>query len=176
MADEPENKYIPNQIGSVNPETEPKANIPGVEEKRRPGRQPKAPAVVDTRNTNYSPSPERNDLVQSVQPTGRGGVSGDAGDSGPNNLGDWDNDGQAGGDIKNQKMFPVKLLKNYRPAGYWERMTLDGERGNRPTVEKGQEGTIADRVNAGYSIYLPIDEAKDIIKKGLAVRADDLPD
>jgi len=74
-----EETLVPNQSGSVSPETEPKADIPGVAEKRKPGRPPKAPPAAA--DANYTPSIERNNEQQAYQPTAGTGVAG---------YGDWD--------------------------------------------------------------------------------------
>lgn len=62
------------------------------------------------------------------------------------------------------KTFPVKLLKNYRPVGAF---MVEGEDDLRePTGEE-----LA-KVPAGVCIHLPIDEARGIIEKGIAKRND----
>jgi len=57
-------------------------------------------------------------------------------------------------------MFPVKLIRNYRPIGQF---TIGGE---APSVE----GRL--KVFAGASIEIEIDEAKAMMASGIAVRND----
>lgn len=188
-----EETLVPNQSGSVSPETEPKADIPGVAEKRKPGRPPKAPPAAA--DANYTPSIERNNEQQAYQPTAGTGVAG---------YGDWDDfDESALADttetwkpepvltklatlvpkefdspapIKppdaNEKLFPVFLKRNYRPAtDRWYPVLADGRVGRQPKREEGD----SIKVMAGYKVLLPLSEARQLIERGLAVRADDLP-
>lgn len=93
-----------------------------------------------------------------------------------------------------EKMFPVKLLKNYRPAGTYEVVGyhrqeraakdaagrvlilqeagfVEGETAPPPFPGVGFDHKIwADTV-----VRLPLDEAKRLVGKKLAERADDLP-
>lgn len=57
-------------------------------------------------------------------------------------------------------MFPVKLLRNYHPVSDF---TIDGR---EPTVEERQ------KVFAGISIEINVDEARTMIDKNIAVRND----
>ena len=61
-------------------------------------------------------------------------------------------------------LFPVKLLRNYRPAGEF---TIGGE---APTEEQKA------KVFAGASIEVPVEEARDVIAKGIATRNDPIAD
>jgi len=176
-----------------NPETEPKADIPGVEEKRRPGRPPKAvtKAAIGNTSTNYVPSAERNNLDQALQPTGMGTVAGglDFDESDLTEVSEaWraekivpglakiaaeadDSPSPISAPEAGEKLFPVRMLRNYRPAtDRWYPILLNGKLGKAPT-----EGESV-KVKAGYKIALPMSEAKQVIARGLAERADALPD
>jgi hypothetical protein len=61
-------------------------------------------------------------------------------------------------------LFPVKLLRNYRPAG---KFTIGGE---DPTEEQQA------KVLAGTSIEVPVEEARSVIDKGIATRNDPIDD
>jgi hypothetical protein len=63
-----------------------------------------------------------------------------------------------------QKLFPVKLLRNYRPAGSFKVETAEGVRD--PSVEE-----LA-KVRVGVVIHLPIEEARTIIDSKIAARND----
>ncbi len=189
--------YTPNQIGSVSPETEPKADVPGVAEKRKPGRPAKAitTARVDNSNANYTPSVERNNVDQALQPAAGHGVAGfgDWSDFDEDNLADiteaWkpepvnnrlaslvpremDSPSPIRAPDEKEKLFPVFLKRNYRPAtDRWYPVTNDGRVGRQPKREDG-DGI---KILAGYKVLLPLSEAKQLIERGLATRADDLP-
>ncbi len=196
MADDPKT-HEPNQHGSVNPETEPKQDIPGVEEKRKPGRPPKAAthAFVDNTSTQYTPSPERNDIDQAKQPTGTKGkgVAG-WGDFDESDLqeteGEWRDErvsGRMAGLVakendspppipapdKGEPLFPVRMLRNYRPASdRWYPILTNGKLGKRPPVEDG----ASPKIQKGYFVALPQSEAVQLVKRGLAERQDALPE
>lgn len=89
------------------------------------------------------------------------------------------------------KLFPVKLLKNYRPAGAYElvgyhqpEITQKDSAGKVTVVQKAEfiEGQIAPppypgvgfdtKVWAETVIKLPVDEAKAVVAKKIAERAD----
>jgi hypothetical protein len=93
-----------------------------------------------------------------------------------------------------EKMFPVKLLKNYRPAGAHEvvgyhrpEKSQKGTAGKVVVVQEAAfiEGETAPppypgvgfdtKVWASTVLKLPIEEAKKLVGKNLAVRADALP-
>lgn len=95
---------------------------------------------------------------------------------------------------KGKGMFPVKLLKNYVPmdkydvVGWHKPAVVRKDAGGRMvTVERaefrtGEEAPPAlagtgypGRVLAGTVIKLPIEEAKNVIAKHIAERADELP-
>jgi hypothetical protein len=64
-----------------------------------------------------------------------------------------------------KKLFPVRLVKNYRPIGDF--FILDDEGDYRePTDEERQ------KVAAGNSIKLPVHEAQSVIDKEIAKRND----
>lgn len=58
------------------------------------------------------------------------------------------------------KLFPIKLLRNYHPIG---KFLIDGV---EPTEEQRS------KVFAGTEISLEVEEARDIIAKGIAERND----
>lgn len=62
------------------------------------------------------------------------------------------------------KLFPVKLLKNYRPLGEFKVSTDEGLRD--PSAEEVQ------KTPAGLVIHLPIEEARTVISKKIADRDD----
>lgn len=62
------------------------------------------------------------------------------------------------------KLFPVKLLKSYRPVGSFE---VHDEDGYRAPNEEERE-----KVRAGSSIRLPVEEATSIVAKKIAERND----
>ncbi len=195
MADT-KDEHTPNQHGSVNPETEPKADIPSVEEKRKPGRPPKATKPTDGTNTNYTPSIDRNEDDQAAQPTGLGsGVAG---------YGDWsDFDESQLEDVegvwvperidprmstlvskendspppiqaapKDDKLFPVRILRNYKPmTDRWYPILRNGKVGRAPRNDDGS----TTKIMKGFSVLLPLTEAKQVIQRGIGERADALP-
>ncbi len=185
----------PNKLGSINPETEPKADIPNVEEKRKPGRPPKAAttATVLNTDTNYTPSPERNNADQAAQPTGTGTSAGWGDDLYDEaDLADADDwrpiavDGRLASliDKKNdspppiqaaeegEKLFPVRMLRNYRPASdRWYPLLNNGKLGRQP---RNTDGT-GTKVMKGYTIVLPLSEARQVVQRGIGERADALP-
>lgn len=72
-------------------------------------------------------------------------------------------------------MFPVKLVKNYRPAGHFmvvAKEDLDdpysAEIERKPTPEEKK------KVREGSKIMLPRQEAASIIRKRIAERADEI--
>lgn len=164
--------------------------------KRKPGRPAKTHAAVDNTSTNYKPSVERNNMDQALQPTGltKDSVAGDWTDFDEDNLpptpDEWKpepvvaklaalvdkaNDSpppiQAAKDER-EKMFPVRLLRNYRPAtDRWYPILGDGRVGARPKTEEG----ASPKIMAGYLVVLPQTEAYQLIERRLAERADALP-
>lgn len=188
-----EETLVPNQFGSVSPETEPKADIPGVAEKRKPGRPPKAPPT--TADANYTPSVERNNDQQAFQPTVGSGVAGygDWTDFDESTLADttetWkpepvltklatlvpkekDSPAPIKAPLPDEKLFPIFLKRNYSPMSErWYPVLNDGRVGRPPAREEGMSAKIM----AGYKVLLPLSEARQLIERGLAVRADDLP-
>ncbi len=93
--------------------------------------------------------------------------------------------------VQPSKLFPVLLTKNYQPVGEYEIVgylkeavkTKDAA-GNWKTVEKEEfiEGEMkphqspgvgyAGKIWAGTTIRLPVDEAKTVVAKKIAERAD----
>lgn len=141
--------------------------------------------------TNYQPSPERNAIDQASQPTGTGSVAGGLEGFDEDNLDEttiaWRPEpisthlAKLAGDIAapepievpqaDEKLFPVRLLRNYRPAtDRWYPLLSNGKLGKKPVSEEG----LSLKVGAGYFITLPISEAKQIIKRGIAERADSI--
>ena len=196
MADDPKT-YEPNQVGSMNPEVEPKEDIAGVEEKRRPGRPAKSPPT--TPNAAYTPSIERNEDHQAAQPTGTKGTDAVAG------HGDWSDfdesqleeaadgwkpisvDSRMANLIpkeldspppiqppkSDEKLFPVRIMRNYRPAtDRWYPILRNGKVSKPPLNEDG----TSTKIMKGYSVLLPMSEAKEVIRRGIGERADDLPE
>lgn len=80
----------------------------------------------------------------------------DAGDEGPKP--DW---------------FPVKLKKNYRPAGPYQVIDLDGVV-QTPNVPPELAESFGNRIVSGWTINLQKEEAKNVIRLGIAERADPL--
>lgn len=203
MADETEKPTTtePNKYGSVNPESLSPESQKATEQpvKRGPGRPPAVPKSRSPENsvTNYTPSVSRNEEDQAAQPTGTGTVAGQGGDwtdfdeaNLPETNIEWkpekvvqslaslvpkDKDSPAPIETPapNEKMFPVQLNRNYRPATErWYPILNDGRIGKRPPLEEGQ----SPKIMAGYKVVLPMSEAKSLIGRGLAVRADALPE
>jgi hypothetical protein len=90
-----------------------------------------------------------------------------------------------------EKLFPVKLLKNYRPAGSYEvvgyhqpEITQKDSAGRVVVVQKAEfiEGHAAPPPYSGVGfdtkiwsdtvLKLPVDEAKNLVAKKIAERAD----
>lgn len=65
-----------------------------------------------------------------------------------------------------QEAFPVKLLRNYRPVGRYKVTDENGENPINPPP------AILDREAAGTFLLLPVDEARNVIKAGIAERND----
>lgn len=148
--------------------------------RRGPGRPPKTTAGVNNAADTYQPSVERNNIDQALQPTGladnQAGLGGSDVHDGSEleakpfgGKGDHDGDGKVGGATK---YFPVTLKRNYRPLGDndWRIITVDGDQKAPPFIEDGS----SPKAPAGSKIALPIAEAKDIIKRGIAERADEI--
>lgn len=136
--------------------------------KRGPGRPPKTTAGVNNTVDVYKPSVERNTVDQALQPTGGGDVAG-LGPEPFGGKGDHDGDGKVGGTVK---WFPVLLKRNYRPLSDtgWKIIKNDGSYAPAPHFDEG----TSPKAMAGYKIALPIEEAKGIIAKGIAERADEI--
>jgi hypothetical protein len=89
-------------------------------------------------------------------------------------------------ELEKEKLFPVIMLKSYRPRvdtayrpGVFE---TDGDGhaigdpiySDPPLVEEGQDGGMIHRLEEGQPAMLPITEARELIKKGIAIRNDEL--
>lgn len=136
--------------------------------RRKPGRPPKTTAGVDNTVDVYRPSERRNNLDQSLQPTGGDEVAGATAPFG--GKGDHDGDGKAGGNAASQ-FFPVLIKRGYRPlTENWRIVKEDGSFGHKPTFPEGE----SPKVKPGYTIGLPIDEAKKVIRAGIGERADEI--
>lgn len=73
---------------------------------------------------------------------------------------------------KKEKLFPVKLLKAYRPLGDFEIGQPNPETG-KPYREPTEEERM--RIPAGTDVLLPVDEAKRAISLKIGERNDPLP-
>lgn len=67
-------------------------------------------------------------------------------------------------DVAEEKLFPVVLLKNYRPIGAFKISEKEGDRD--PDEQE------VNKVPAGSTILIGVDEAKSVIAKKIAERAD----
>lgn len=67
---------------------------------------------------------------------------------------------------KKTKLFPVMLLRNYRPEKPFRIKDLDGERD--PTVIEEA------KARAGTLVLLDIDEARSVMAQKIGERADDI--
>ena len=78
---------------------------------------------------------------------------------------------------KEKQLFPVKLLKNYRPSGEFQitkhKRDEDGEIIESKIVEPTHDEKK--KMFAGAVVHLEKDEAYGLIEKKLAERADELP-
>lgn len=84
---------------------------------------------------------------------------------------DHDEDGKNGG--SKAKWFPVKLKKNYRPGGPYQVLDLDGDP-QVPDVPPELAESFGHRIVKGWTINLQMEEAKNVIRLGIADRADPL--
>lgn len=73
------------------------------------------------------------------------------------------------------KSFRVLLKRNYRPRGKYKKVDLAGEAHAPDKVAADKDAGLEDKVKSGWVIEIPLDEAKDIIRAGIAERADELP-
>lgn len=72
-------------------------------------------------------------------------------------------------------MFPVRLVKNYRPAGQFLVVVKeDPEDPYSPEIERKPTQEEKKKVREGAKILLPREEAKNIIRKRIADRADEI--
>lgn len=83
-------------------------------------------------------------------------------------LKDLQKDAKSGKKTK-EKLFPVKLLKNYRPIGEFEIAQPNPETGAKSREPTAEE---SDKVPAGTDILIPKDEAKRAIEEKIAIRND----
>jgi|SRR5215217_2702368 len=178
MADEVKNPALADALKDAGYQSE-----GGEISKRGPGRPPKTTAGTNNTVDAYRPSVERNNVDQALQPTGEGSTAGLGGSDihdGANDAekeheaqafggkGDHDGDGKVGG----VKYFPVLLKRNYRPLNdaNWRVIKTDGSYAKPNLPEDGS----SPKAPAGYKIALPIDEAKGLIARGIAERADEI--
>jgi len=76
---------------------------------------------------------------------------------------------------KKTGLFPVRLLKNYRPLGeFVVRPRSDPENEFSERIERAPTAEERMKVKAGWFASLPLDEAKKIIKLGIAERDDEM--
>lgn len=66
------------------------------------------------------------------------------------------------------KMFPVKLVRNYRPGGAFE---IVGDAMGPATPG----ALVSNKLWAGTVVKLPVDEAKKLVAMQAAERADEIP-
>lgn len=72
-----------------------------------------------------------------------------------------------------EKLFPVRMLRGYRPIGkFVMRPRIDPENEFSPRHDREPTPDEMLKVKAGYYCSLPLDEAKAIIAKGIAIRDD----
>lgn len=72
-------------------------------------------------------------------------------------------------------MFPVTLVKNYRPAGQFMLVVKeDPEDPYSPEIERKPTQEEKKKVREGSKILLPREEARNIIRKRIAERADEI--
>jgi hypothetical protein len=73
------------------------------------------------------------------------------------------------------KLFPVRILKGYRPLGeFVMRPRADPENEFSERIERAPTADERLKVVAGRYCSLPLDEAKKIIKLGIAERDDEM--
>jgi len=82
--------------------------------------------------------------------------------------------------LENDKLFPVKMLKEYRPATMrFQFGEMDEETGvitytDPPEVLPGQDAGFLHRIEAGEYALIPRSEAIQLFKRGIAERNDEL--
>lgn len=74
------------------------------------------------------------------------------------------------------KFFPVKLNKGYRPIDKFKRLDEDGNMVDPPELNGDQDKGLYYKLMPGETYALPMPEAKELIARGLATRADALPE
>lgn len=74
------------------------------------------------------------------------------------------------------KFFPVRLLKGYRPIDKFKRIGENGEFIDPPSLNADQDKGLYYKLTPGEVYALPLPEAKEVMARGLAERADPLPD
>lgn len=75
-----------------------------------------------------------------------------------------------------EKFFPVRLFQHYRPLGDYRIVQESGAMIAPDTVPEDQDAGLISKLRKGEVYGLPIGEAKTLIAKGIAERADALPD
>lgn len=74
------------------------------------------------------------------------------------------------------KFFPVRLFQHYRPLGDYRIVQESGAMIAPDAVPEDQDAGLISKLRKGEVYGLPIGEAKTLIAKGIAERADALPD
>jgi hypothetical protein len=84
---------------------------------------------------------------------------------------------QVVGDGKDsEKFFPVRMLKGYRPIDKFKRVDKDGEYVDPPELKADQDKGLYYKLTPGEVYALPLPEAREVMARGLAERADPLPE
>lgn len=78
--------------------------------------------------------------------------------------------------LESDKFFPVRLLKGYRPFDKFKRIDQDGNMFDPPDLKPDQDKGLYYKLMPNEVYGLPLPEAKELIKRGLAERADSLPE
>lgn len=74
------------------------------------------------------------------------------------------------------KFFPVRMLKGYRPIEKFKRVDADGEFVDPPELNPDQDKGLYYKLTPGEVYALPLPEAREVMARGLAERADPLPE
>lgn len=78
--------------------------------------------------------------------------------------------------IPSVQFFPVRLFQHYRPLGDYRIVQESGAMIAPDAVPEDQDAGLISKLRKGEVYGLPIGEAKTLIAKGIAERADALPD
>jgi hypothetical protein len=135
--------------------------------RRKPGRPPKSTAGINNTVDTYRPSVERNNIDQALQPTGEGDTAGLGGSS----IHAGANEAEKVHEAQEADLFPVLIRRGYVPlTDNWCIVKEDGSFGPKPHFEEDENR----KVRPGFKIALPKEEARGLIKAGIAERADEL--